>query len=193
MNALMKKHRFVLTIALACALVAAWYLFIQKPYDNKALQLTTSLNEINSHLNMFEQDLGTAEQVANRSRSLQQTWDGLTIRLVSPESADEILQQIREAATRHGITVLDIDLDLGPILKQLSEPENDRPLSRVQVSLEGRGRYFNIGDFLCWLQCDITIAEIDEVRIHYRKAVDPEVYFSVATEVFVMSAVEEVF
>jgi len=185
MNTAIKKHRLTLTVGLACALVAAWYLFIQEPYVQKASQLTASLNEINSRLNMFEQDLGTAEQIANRSRSLQQTWDGLTIRLVCPESADEILQQIREAATRHGITVLDIDLDLEPILKQLSEPAYNRPLSRVQVSLEGRGRYFNIGEFLHWLQSDITIAEIDEVQIHYRKVVDPEVYFSVAAEAFV--------
>jgi len=193
MSLAVKKHRFSLTTGLACALVAAWYLVVHVPKTNEAAQLKISIDDVSNHLSLYQQDLGTAEQVADSSRSLQQTWNGLTLRLVNPENADEVLTQIRQAASHHGITVLDIDLDLGPILKQLSEPTEQRPLSRVRVSLEGRGRYFDIGEFVRWLENDITIAQIDEVQIHYRKAVDPEVYFAVSSEVFVMSATESVF
>lgn len=178
----------MLIVAAIPMITILWYATIFKSQMSKEQVLQAELQETVDKIKSLEQRLNRAGAIAGELRRAESDWHRLTSSLVSADSADIILDRISAVAGSHGLTVHAKYLDFDPLLRKVGTDGLRSYTDKIILEVEGQGRFFDIGDFVDALEEDLVVAGIDRVSVVYQATIDPEVYFSVLAQVFVLCA-----
>lgn len=161
----------------------AWYQFWYQPSRAKTQMLTEVQAEASSRIQRYCHHLETAHEVTNEFQSLNQKWDYFQQSLANPARAEQVQQRLGNVAESHRLTLIDFGLDLKPLLEQINDPQFGSTISSVGVTLEGRGQYDDIGEFLSALSAEPTISAVHSTALQYERPAYPEIYFTIHLDV----------
>jgi hypothetical protein len=165
-----------------------WYATIFKSQMSEERILKAELQATVDKIKSLEQRLNRAGEIAGELRRAESDWDRFAGSLVSADSADIILDRVSAVAESHSLTVHARYLDFDPLIKKVGTDRHRSYTDKVIMEVEGQGRFFDIGDFIDALEEDLVVAGVDRVSVIYQTTTDPEVYFSVLAQVFVLCA-----
>ena len=174
------------TVALA-VVAAAWYLLIFDSQLKTEAALKAEQQSLDEGIVAIKQHLAQAGNITGSLRAVEARWSNFTENLVSVDSAELILDRIRRYAETNSLNIVDVNLDFDPLLKKVGTNSKKPYTDRITIDVSGRGRFFGIGDFIDSLENDMIIADIDNIRLVYQASTDPEIYFAVVAEVFILS------
>lgn len=180
------KQRFRITVAGVVLLIAVWLLGSYLPVERELDRNRNLLVEMKTKIAGVAERLGYANSAAKGARTARLQWREATRDLVEPDDAEQLLHRVRNLAQDAGLTVLDSRFDFMPLLERIGGPEPAEPIGRLGIRADGRGRYSAVGRFLDDLRCDAVVADIREVNLYHRPAIDPEIYFTVHLDVFIL-------
>ncbi len=181
------KRRFELTIALSAAVIAAWIFLFYFPQKAKEQALIEERETIIKKLDLADMRLKEARTVTSNLNRIESKWSELRNCLVHPDNADEIIKRVRTIASRQNLKLLSVDLNFDPLLDKLGGEDLMLSISRIRLDVDGKGRYFDIGDFIGALEDEVLVAGIDKLELTYKQAINPKIDFSLGLEVFILS------
>ncbi|MCK4858605.1 MAG: hypothetical protein KAT58_11595 [candidate division Zixibacteria bacterium] len=187
-----KRYRVGAVAAISVALVLAWYLFLYQSQLNKESLLRAQQAAINEKVETARARLNKAASISTSFYEVAEKWQWLICDLVSPDSADKIINHVREVAESNSLTVLNMNINFDPLLVKVGTGREIYLIDKVKLNMEGRGRFFAIGDFLTALDEEAIIASIDKVDFTYQEAATPEIYFRLSMQAFILSESGEV-
>ncbi len=173
-------------IALA-VITAAWYLLVFDSQLKTEAALRVEQQSLNETIAAIEQHLSQAENITGNLLTVETRWNVLTENLVSVDRAELILERIRRVAETNNLNAVTMNLNFDPMLKKVGTEGRKPYTDRIKIDINGQGRFFGIGDFIDSLESDVIIAGIDNIKLIYQSSTDPEIYFAVAAEVFILS------
>ena len=186
------EHRAVLIIAVAALLLPLWYFFVYQSQIDKETVLNAERDSMMQRIKSVKKNIGETGAVAVNLRKMEMQWGQLAGHLAAPDSADQILHHIRDVARGNKLTILDAQLDMGKLYGKTSDNHNIASINKIELKLEGRGRFFNIGNFLDSLENDVSVADLEKLKLVYQRPIDPEIYFSMSVDIFVLPPEEKV-
>ena len=181
------KHRVVLTIALSVAVVVTWFFLLYYPQTGRECALIEERESIIRKLDLASMRLHEARTVTSSLSDIESKWDQLRSSLVQPDSAEAIMKKIRTIASRQNLKLLSVDFNFDPLLDKIGGEDLMLPINRVRLDVEGKGRFFDIGDFIGVLEEEMLVAGIDKLELAYQELINPRIYFSLELEVFILS------
>jgi hypothetical protein len=187
MLGLIAKHRVWCAVVALPAILLAWYLCIFGPQLRTEAELESERLSIREKISDIERRLGRAASITGEFRSIDSRWSRITEHLVTVDSAELILDHVRDIAETTRLSIAEIDLDFDPLLRKVGADGKKPYTDRVRVKMSGHGRFFDIGDFVDSLQNNAIVAAIDNVKLAYEASSDPEIHFGIAAEVFILS------
>lgn len=183
-----RKHRMMLIVAAIPMLTLLWYVTVFESQLSEERILEAELQATLDKIESLEQRLSRAGAIAGEFQRAESDWNKFTSNLVSTDSADIILDRISAIADGQGLTVHAKYLDFDPLLKKVGTDGRRAYTDKVIMEVEGQGRFFDIGNFIDALEDEMVVAGIDRVNVIYQGSTDPEVYFRVLAQVFVLCA-----
>jgi Tfp pilus assembly protein PilO len=166
--------------------IIVWYAFLLGPQLRTEAALEAEQLSFQGSIAALDERLRSAKSIAGDLRQIEARWNRFVENTASPDNVELILAHFRETAKRNGIKVLNADLSFDPLLKKLSTKEARSQLNKIRMKIEGRGRFIDIGDFIDSLENDMIVAGIDELKLKYQSASDPEIYFRVEADIYVL-------
>jgi len=185
------EHSLEAAIIVVLVIATGWYFVI---YD---LQ-TAGVDDIKARIATMDDEIAEVESDLQRAASLryeidkyESEWENFTSSLVSTENTDIVLDRLRNQAEDYSVHILKSQFDFAPMLVKIGT-DTPKPIAdKAELILEGRGRFFAIGDFLEMLESEPVIADVKFVELAYQKAVDPEIYFKARMDIFVLNDLKE--
>ena len=83
----------------------------------------------------------------NEKLEVERQWHKLTSGLYPADSAELLLQHLGRIATSYDLTVLERQLEFGPLLSKLGSNRSLGQIEAVSLEFSGRGRYLDVGEF----------------------------------------------
>ena len=181
------KFRIWLAIIALVVVVAGWYLFIFDSQLKTEVALEAEQQSLNERIVAIKQHLAQAGKITGNLRTVETRWNSLTEHLVSVDHAELILDRIKRVAETNKLNSVNMNLNFDPMLKKVGTEGRKPYTEKITIDMNGQGRFFSIGDFIDSLESDVTIAGIDNIKLIYQPSTDPEIYFAVVAEVFILS------
>lgn len=181
------KYRVWLAIGALAVITAAWYLLVFSSQLKTEAALKVEQQSLNEIIAAIEQHLCQAENITGNLCTVENRWNVLMENLVSVDHAELILERIRRVAETNKLNALNMNLNFDPMLKKIGTEGRKPCTDRIKIDMNGQGRFFDIGDFIDSLESDVIIAGIDNIKLIYQSSTDPEIYFAVVAEVFILS------
>ena len=188
MSSKWQQYRLGTILALAVALPLLWFFLFYGPQRQHEQSLQTEFHSVEEQHRDVTERLQVASVLAAEKVEVEQHWHELTNCLYPADSAELLLQHLSSVATSHNLTVLERQLEFGPLLGKLGAKRSLGQIEAVSLKFSGRGRYLEIGEFLAALDREAVVAGIDAVEMQYRVAADPEVYFDLSLRVYLLTA-----
>lgn len=182
----MLSKRTYIMFAASVALVIGWYFAIYVPQSSKMRALKDDQELVHGKLTSAEARLKQVGAMQSTLEECSSKWDSLRCNLVSPDSIETMLGHLMQLAKSEKLTVLDVDISFDPLLRKLADNEKRQLVDRIKVDISGRGRFFAVGDFISSLEDDIVVADVNSIELVYQQAVDPEIYFDLSMDVFIV-------
>lgn len=181
------EHGLELALALILILSVCWYFFVYDVQAETARQLLDEIDETNGEIAEVRRDLEKAANLRFEIEKYESDWQSFTSNLVSTENTEVVLSRLRNKADSHAVRILQSRFDFAPMIEKIGTG-GPKPLAdKARLLIEGRGRFFDIGDFLAMLESEPVIASVDFVELTYQQAVDPEIYFKARMDIFVLN------
>jgi len=139
-----------------------------------------------ARLDAAESRLKQAGELQNSLSQSTSRWSEMRNTLVGPDSIETMLRYLGGLAKKKDLTVLNMDVSFDPLLNKLSNNQRSHAIDRINLDMSGRGRFFDIGDFVALLESDIVVANVSSIDLTYQQTANPEVYFDVNMEVFIV-------
>ena len=181
------RYRVWFAIIALAVVTAAWYLLVFDPQLKTEAALKVEQQSLYETIAAIEQHLSQAENITGNLLTVETRWNVLTENLVSVDRAELILERIRRVAEANKLNDMNMNLNFDPMLKRVGTEGRKPYTDRIKIDINGQGRFFGIGDFIDSLESDVIIAGIDNIKLIYQSSTDPEIYFAVAAEVFILS------
>ena len=188
MNSLAEKYRLVLVIALAVVVPVVWYLLVYGPQRQTEQTLNGEMLAVQEQQQEVTARLALAKELATEKSEVERHWRQLTESLFPADSAELLLSYMNRLAQEYNLTLLDKELGFDPLLTKLAAQSQLGQIEAVTLDLTGRGRYFNIGEFLAALDREVVVAGVETIDLTHRAAADPEVYFDMSLRVYLYTA-----
>jgi len=182
----MLSKRIYISLAASLILLIGWYFTLYQPQSSRMRVLKSEQESIGSRISAAEAYLKQAGVIKTTMEKSSDKWDSLLCSLVGPDSIELILGHLMQLAASEGLTILNIDISFDPLLEKLDKGEESHIIDKIDIDVAGRGRFFDVGDFVALLEKDVVIADIDNVELVYQQTVDPEIYFDLQLEVFIV-------
>ncbi len=177
----------MLTIALSVAVVVTWFFLLYYPQTGRECALIEERESIIRKLDLASMRLHEARTVTSSLSDIESKWDQLRSSLVHPDSVETIIKKIRTIASKQNLKLLSVDLNFDPLLDKIGGEDLMLSINRVRLDVEGKGRFFDIGDFIGVLEEEVLVAGIDKLELAYQELINPRIYFSLELEVFILS------
>jgi Tfp pilus assembly protein PilO len=181
------KYRVWFAIAALAVITAAWYLLVFNSQLKTEAALKVEQQSLNETIAAIEQHLSQAKNITGNLCTVETRWNVLTENLVSVDRAELILERIRRVAETNKLNAVNMNLNFDPMLKKVGTEGRKAYTDRIKIDMNGQGRFFGIGDFIDSLESDGIIAGIDNIKLIYQSSTDPEIYFAIVAEVFILS------
>jgi Tfp pilus assembly protein PilO len=187
----MASKRIYISVAISVALLTAWYLFGYHPQSAKMQSLNSEQESMHSRLDAAEARLKQAGELQSKLSESSNKWSQMRNALVGPDSVETMLKYLVGLAQRQNLTVLDLDISFDPLFWKLSNNQRSHAIDRINLDMSGRGRFFDIGDFVALLENDMIVADVVGINLTYQETANPYVYFDVNMEVFIVPREEQ--
>jgi hypothetical protein len=187
MSRQMSKLRPLIPAVAAVLVILAWYLLFQRPHSGQAGSLGQQKAALIVQHKELQSQLEVARALAGDLHHAQSEWRQLTRGLVVPDSAEQLVEILQQVAADHDVTILQSGLTFDDLLQKVADGTAVNPIERVDLTITGRGRFFSICRFLSALDQQVIVAGVQDIDLTYRAAVDPEVYFDLNLQVFVLT------
>ncbi len=181
------KYRVWLAIVALAVITAAWYLLVFSSQLKTEAALEVEQQSLYETIAAIERHLSQAGNVTGNLHTVETRWNVLMENLVSVDRAELILERIRRVAETNNLNAVNMNLNFDPMLKKVGTEGRKPYTDRIKIDINGQGRFFGIGDFIDSLESDVIIAGIDNIKLIYQSSTDPDVYFAVVAEVFILS------
>ncbi|MFH1894047.1 MAG: hypothetical protein ABIK83_15345 [Candidatus Zixiibacteriota bacterium] len=188
----MLSKRIYISLAASLILLIGWYFTFYQPQSSRMRLLKSEQESIGSRLSVAEAQLKQAGVIKTTMEESSDKWDSLRCSLVGPDSVELILGHLMQLAASEELTILNMDISFDPLLDKLDKGEESHHIDRIDVDIAGRGRFFDVGDFVALLEKDVIVADIDNIELVYQQTVDPEIYFDLQLEVLIVPGRETV-
>lgn len=175
--------RAVLPVVILVGLIVGWYQLWYQPISRKIVSLGDASSQAEHRLQRYCRHLQTAHEVTSEYHSLNEQWARFQQSLTDPAKAEQVQQDLSGHAERYRLTMLDFGLDLKPLLEKINDPKWAENVSTVRITMEGRGTFSDIGEFLASLSDRPSISAVHTATLQYEQPAYPEVYFSVQLDV----------
>lgn len=182
----MFSRRIYISLASSFILLIGWYFVIFQPQSSRMLALKNEQEAICGRLTDSESRLKQAGLIRATMEESSDKWDSLRCSLVGPDSVELLLGHLVQLAASKGLTVLNLDISFDPLLSKLENGEKTHIVDGIDIKVAGRGRFFDIGDYVALLEQDAIVADIGNIELVYQQTVDPEIYFDLQLEVFIV-------
>jgi Tfp pilus assembly protein PilO len=181
------KFRVLFVIAALAVITSAWYLMVFDSQMKTEAALKIEQQSLNETITAIERHLSQADNVTGNLHAFESKWNDLTENLVSVDHAELILDRMKKVAETNNLNAVNMSLNFDPMLKKVGTEGRKPYTDRIKIDMNGRGRFFGIGDFIDSLESDVIIAGIEDIKLIYEPSTDPEIYFAVVAEVFILS------
>jgi len=188
MNSQWQQYRLAIVVALAVALPLLWYFLLYGPQLQSGQEVEAELQSVQQEFTDVQARLALASKLAVEKEKAEKHWHTLTDCLYPADSAELLLQHLSKTAATYNIALLDKQLEFEPLLGKLGARTPLGQIESVPLTLTGRGRYVDIGEFVAGLDREIVVAGIDQLGLTYAAAADPEIYFEMSLRVYVLTA-----
>ncbi len=181
------EHGLELAIALVLILSVCWYFLVYDVQAESVRRLQTEIVETNEEIAEVKRDLEKAANLRFEIEKYESDWQSFTSSLVSTENTEVVLNRLRSKADSHNVRILQSRFDFAPMIDKIGTGGTKPLADKARLLIEGRGRFFAIGDFLDTLESEPVIASVNFVELTYQQAVDPEIYFKARMDIFVLN------
>ena len=189
---LVAEHSLEVALIAVVVIITAWYLVVYDHQTSSADDLQAKLASAEEEIDRVESDLREAAMLRSQIEEYESDWNRFTRSLVSTENTDVVLERLRTRAEDFDVQILKSQFDFTPMLMKIGT-DAPKPLAdKAELLLEGRGRFFSIGDFLEMLESEPVISSVNFVELAYQQTVDPEIYFKARMDIFVLNDLREV-
>lgn len=185
-KALWHKYRTPALWVTAALLLPLWYLLYYEPQLRHDKELAVQAETVRARIDAVQTRLRLAGAVTADLKRGRNTWVELSDNLVAPDQVDRLVSRLRNLAADYHLTVLNTKVDFDPLLDKVNRGDRIETVDIIGVQVEGRGRYFGIGDFIDSLDHQQVVAGVDDLELTYQSAADPEIYFQMSLSMFIL-------
>jgi len=172
-------------------LLVAWWFLLYGPQLAESDGLRGRQINLEEQLVQIESKLERAKLLSRQVVDYESEWNRFTSSLFTTGNVDEILAELRRRGSGQDVRILDITLDFEPMIEKIGVTETKPLADLADLRMEGRGRFFAIGDFLDSLESEPAVAGVEFLKLAYQSSVDPEIYFEALVNVYVLTEERE--
>jgi Tfp pilus assembly protein PilO len=180
------SKRIYISVAISVVLLITWYFIAYRSQAAMMRALKSERESLQSRFDAAEARLKQAGDLQSTLAECNRKWCEMRKTLVGPDSIETMLRHLVSLAQGRNLTVLDVDVSFDPLLRKLADNRKTNEIDRINLDMSGRGRFFNIGDFVVLLENDIVVANVNSLDLTYQQAADPEIYFDMNMEIFIV-------
>lgn len=180
-----RQNRIIITVLATVLLGVLWYLLIFQSQLQEKSRTQNQIAEIDFNRQDMRTRLAGLPSLSTEVQRYQQQWHNVTENLVLPDSGHLIKARVEGTARSHNLAVLTSKLDFEPLLTKVSTEQQMSRVERIEMHLEARGRFFDIGGFVEALEKEQMVAVIRNATVYYQQAANPQVYLNLDLDLFV--------
>jgi Tfp pilus assembly protein PilO len=180
-----RQNRIIITVLATTLLGVLWYVLIFQAQLRQKSLTKEQIAEIDLDQQNLRTRLAGLHSLLTEVQRYELKWRDVTENLVLPDSGHLIMRRIDGLARDYNLTVLTSRLNFDPMLTKVSNEQQLSRVERIELHLEARGRFFDIGDFISALKEEQMVAVIRNTTIYYQAAANPQVYLNLDLDLFV--------
>nr|MBN2277693.1 hypothetical protein [candidate division Zixibacteria bacterium] len=146
------KTRYIISLIILLAVLAAWFFFLVSPEIKKQKELKASLASSELILNDYRNIMDRFPQYFKAQQTLSERRKNLLSKLYTREDLLKLFDRITRESERHNLNLVEISPSVEELLElNRTMPTNDQP-HLLNIIIRQRGKFKDIGQYIKFIE-----------------------------------------
>lgn len=170
---LTKQYAIILVVALL--ITVGWFFTLHQSNVAELAELNTEISTVEARINQAKTVIGDVEDIRQQIDRLQEMRETLASSVRKQDEISELVDKIISVGEEVGLNFTSINLEAN---KLFSAREKNADYIKVTMNLNAKAEFFEFGHFLDRVNKLPFILSLEQVIMHYKKELYPELEVS---------------